>query len=313
MRGLLLAAILSFPTLVLAQNPAPQSARQALIEMFFGTAPNHLERHLPDVTKKSFFRMSSSESQNVLADLSSLSSQIKASGAKIETFDTGPTILTVEDKPTEDPQRMNRLEVTVERDDLVGDEDEIELALHLPQELQAQALPITPHIIFAMKTETDRWRLTDVTVMVKFPLADPDFLKSIEDTQRKKNEQMTLWAIRTIGAAEDGYHARRGSYACSLTGLSAANKPAPEGGGVFDPELATGRKGGYVFAISGCDGLHYKAVAEPAIADSGQRAFCTDERGAIRASADGKATTCLASGEELDPKVYPQYRFGSTD
>ena len=311
MRGLLLALILSFSTLVMAQNPAPQSARQALIEMFFGTAPNHLERHLPDVTKKSLLRMSSSESQNVLAQLSLLSSQIKASGEKIETFDTGTTILTLEDKASQVPQRM---EVTVERDDLVGDEDEIELALHLPQEVKAQALPITPHIIFAMKTEADRWRLTDITVMVKFPLADPDFLKSIEDTQRSKNEQITVWAMRTISVAEEGYHSQRGTYACSLAGLSNANRPASEGGGTFfDPELAAGRKGGYVFAISGCDGLHYKAVAEPAIADSGQRAFCTDERGAIRASADGKATTCLSSGEELDPKLYPQYRFGSTD
>lgn len=310
MRDFLLAVLLSFPTLVMAQNPAPQSARQALIEIFLGTAPNHLERHLPDVTKKSFSRMNSSESQNLLAELSSLSSQIKASGAKIETFDTGPTILTVADKA---PQDLERMEVTVERDDLVGDEDEIELAVHLPQELRDQALPITPHITFAMKTEGDVWRLTDITVMVKFPLADPDFLKTIEDRQRKKNEQMTVWAMRTIAGEEESYHARRGSYACSLAGLADANKPSPEGGAFFDPELATGKKGGYVFAISGCDALHYKAVAEPALEDSGQRAFCTDERGAIRASSDGKATTCLTSGEEVDQNLYSPLGLRSAD
>jgi hypothetical protein len=310
MRDFLLAVLVSFPTLVMAQNPAPQSARQALIEMFFGTAPNHLERHLPDVTRKSFSRLNSSESQNFLAELSSLSSQIKASGAKIETFDTGPTILTVADKA---PQDLERMEATVERDDLVGDEDEIELALHLPQELRDQALPITPHIMFEMKTEGDVWRLTDISVMVKFPLADPDFLKTIEDRQRKKNEQMTVWAMRTIVAEEESYHSRRGSYACSLAGLADANKPGPGGGAFFDPELATGKKGGYVFAISGCDALHYKAVAEPALEDTGQRAFCTDERGTIRASSDGRATTCLASGEELDPKLNPQYGLGSAD
>jgi len=301
--------MLSFPTLVMAQNPAPQSARQALIEMFLGTAANHLERHLPDVTKKSFSRLNSSESQTLLAELSSLSSQLKASGAKVETFDTGQTILTVADRA----QESQRLEVTVERDDLVGDEDEIELALHLPQDVKEQVLPITPHVTFAMKTEGDVWRLTDITVIVKFPLADPDFLKSIEDSQHKKNEQATVWAMRTIGAAEEGYHAKRGSYACSLAALADANKPGPEGGVYLDPELATGKKGGYVFAISGCDALHYKAVAEPAIEDSGQRAFCTDERGAMRASADGKATTCLSSGEEVDPKMYPQYGVGSVD
>lgn len=312
MRGLVLAVILSIPTLVLAQKPAPQSARQALIEMFFGNKPNHLERHLADVTKKSFARMNSSESQNLLSELSSLSSQMQASGAKIETFDTGPTILAVEDKP---PANPHRVEVTVERDDLVGDEDEIELTLQLPPEFREQApLPITPHITFAMKSEGDVWRLTDITVTVKFPLADPDFLKSMEDTQRKKNEMMMVWAMRTIDGAEEVYHSKRGTYACSMAALGDANKSGAEGGAAFfDPELATGKKGGYIFAISGCDALHYKAVAEPAMEDSGQRAFCSDERGAILASADGKATTCLASGEEVDMKAYPQLGVGSTD
>jgi hypothetical protein len=297
MRGLLLAVMLGFPTVVIAQDPAPESARQALIEMFFGTAPNHLERHLPDVTKKTFSRLNSSESQTFLAELTSLSSQIKASGAKIETFDTGSTILTVAELSADVP----RLEVTVERDDLMGDEDEIELALHLPQELKEQALPITPHFTFAMKTEDEVWRLTDITVMVKFPLADPDFLKSVEDNQHKKNEQQTVGAMGTIGAGEESYHAKRGTYACSLAALAEANKPGSEGGGYvyFDPALVIGQKDGYVFAISGCDALHYKAVAEPAIVDSGERAFCIDERGAIRASADGKATTCLSRGEEV--------------
>jgi hypothetical protein len=117
--------------------------------------------------------------------------------------------------------------------------------------------------------------------------------------------------MHTISAAEEGYHSKHGSYACSLAGLADATKPGPDNPGVyFDPELASGKKGGYVFAVSGCDALHYKAVAEPALDDSGQRAFCTDERGTIRASADGKATSCLSSGEEIDQKTYPG--FGAT-
>ena len=313
MRGLVLAVLLGFPTLVLAQKPAPQSARQALIEMFFGTKPNHLERHFPNLTKKSLVRMNSSDTQNLLLELSSLSSQITASGSKFETFDTGPTILAVDDKPPGSPPLF---EVTVERDDLVGDEEEIEVALVLPKDVREQApIPIAPHITFSLKTENDVWRLTDIAVMVKFPLTDADFLKSMEDSQRKKNEQTMVWAMRTIAGAEEFYHSRRGTYACSLALLADANKPGPEGGGgaALDPELATGKKGGYIFAISGCDGLHYKAVAEPAIEDSGQRAFCSDERGPILASVDGKATTCLASGEEVDIKSNPQPGSGSTD
>lgn len=311
MRGLVLVVMLGVPSLVLAQNPVSESARQALIEMFFGTAPNHLERHLPEVTKKSFSRMNSSESQNLLAGLSSLSGQIQSSGAKVETFDTGPIILSADDKS---PAHSHLLEITVERDDLIGDEDEIELALHLPEDLREAALPITPHVTFTMKSERDVWRLTDITIMLKFPLGDPEFLKSIEDSQRKKAEQMTAAALLRIVAAEEAYHSRRGTYACSLAALAGTDKSQPESGGfLFDPGLATGKEGGYIFAISGCDGSHYKAVAEPAIGDSGRRAFCTDEHGAMLASADGKATTCLVRGEHLDPSVYPQFRLGSTD
>jgi len=69
---------------------------------------------------------------------------------------------------------------------------------------------------------------------------------------------------------------------------------------LYDSELADGKKNGYIFAISACDASHYKIVAEPAVPDSGQRAFCSDEGGAVRASADGKAMTCLSSGEAVE-------------
>jgi TonB family protein len=54
-----------------------------------------------------------------------------------------------------------------------------------------------------------------------------------------------------------------------------------------------------VYVISGCDASQYKIFAEPEINDSGQRAFCSDESGAMRAASDGKATTCLSSGEAV--------------
>jgi TonB family protein len=65
----------------------------------------------------------------------------------------------------------------------------------------------------------------------------------------------------------------------------------------------SGKKNGYSFAISGCDASHYQFVAEPAVPDSGQRAFCSDESGTVRASADGKAATCLSSGEVVEQKT----------
>src|SRR6185437_9812966 len=84
-----------------------------------------------------------------------------------------------------------------------------------------------------------------------------------------------------------------------LSALAAHSTKDPQQaiGYLWDPELAKGSKGGYVFAISRCDASHYKVVAEPAVADSGQRAFCSDESGDLRVSSDGKATSCLSSGD----------------
>jgi protein TonB len=306
-RTLLALSLLVFPSLASAQNPAgaqnaaPQTARQALIEMFFGTSANHLERHLADITRKSFQRMPSSEGQNLLMALSSLSMQVKSSGAKLETFDTGPSIVTVEDTTPSEGRAadLNRVEVTVERDDLIGDEDDIELALHLPQQARDEMLPITPHLTFAMKTEADIWKLTDITVTVRLPIADPDFLKGIEDSQKKKSEQMTMWEMRQVNTAEQTYSAQHGKFACSLAAMGPSAKQPSAPAYLYDPQLAAGNKNGYVFVISECDGLHYKVVAEPATPDSGQKAYCSDESGAVRASDDGKAITCLSSGETV--------------
>ncbi len=72
---------------------------------------------------------------------------------------------------------------------------------------------------------------------------------------------------------------------------------------LYDSQVVSGKKNGYTFAISGCDTSHYRVVAEPEVPDSGQRAFCSDESGMVRASADGKSATCLASGKVVEEKV----------
>jgi len=293
-----LIAILSpvlLSTCLTGQAPqAPQTARQALIEMFLGSAPNHLEKHLPDATRKSLQKLDSGDGRSLLSEFSLIATQAKASGANVQTFDTGPTLVSLDqqDQPAE------HVDITVEGDDLMGDEDQIELALHLTRGGKEQALPFIPHFTFSMKTEADVWRLNEISVTVRVPLADPDFLKSIEDRQRAQNEQTTIWSLRTVTESEKAYAKVQGGYACSLSALT---KKTANGEMFFwDPQLATGKKGGYIFAISSCDASHYKIVAEPAVPDSGQRAFCSDEGGAIRAAADGKATSCLSSGEAVE-------------
>jgi len=296
MRSLLapVIAIVSFSLLSAQTPPPPQTARQALIEMFFGSAPNHLEKHLPDVTRKTLQKLDSGDGRSLLSELSMFSAMAKAGGANVQTFDTGPALVSA-DQPD---KAAEHVEITVERDDLMGDEDQIELALHVTTTGKEQTLPFIPRFTFSMKSEADVWRLNEVSVTVRVPLADPDFLKTIEERQRAQNEQTTIWSLRTVAESEKAYSKMQDSYACSLSALAKKNTD----GKMFfwDTQLASGKKNGYIYAISSCDASHYKIVAEPAVPDSGQRAFCSDEGGTIRASADGKATTCLSSGEVVE-------------
>jgi hypothetical protein len=71
---------------------------------------------------------------------------------------------------------------------------------------------------------------------------------------------------------------------------------------LIDPRLAGGKKNGYFFALSGCDGSpasRYSVTAVPADPTSATRAFCSDESAVIRFSADGKAESCLTMGKPL--------------
>ena len=295
MRHMLTISLLIFVSSLLFGQAAqaPLSARQALIDMFFGSSADHLEKHLPDTTRKTLKKLDTGEGQSMLAQLSMFSAMAKAGGMNLQTFETGPVLLSVDQ-----PERgvAEHVEITVERDDLMGDEDQIEVALHITKNGKEETLPFIPRFTFAMKSEKDVWRLSEISVTVRVPLEDPEFLKTIEDKQRAQNEQMTIWSLKTVDGAEKGYAKANGGFACSL---SALGKKGTNTQALWDQQLVSGKKGGYIYAISSCDASHYKIVAEPAASDSGQRAFCSDEGGTIRAAADGKGTTCLRSGETV--------------
>jgi hypothetical protein len=279
--------------------PAPQTARQALIEMFFGAAPNHLEKHLPDATRNVFKKMSNPNGVNALDQFSMFATMAKAGGAKFETFDTGPVLLHVED-----PRENQKVEISVEGDNLAGEEDQIEVGLHVTKDAKEQVLPFVPRFTFVMKTESDVWRLSGISVTVRVPLEDPDFLKSIEHEHNKQAEAMARMNMQSVIEAENTYHSAHGTYACSLSDLSKTNRETnfagtPTSVPVLNSDMAKGKSGGYIFVISGCDGTQYKVAAEPDTPDSGESAFCADESGSMRSSADGKAKTCLSSGETV--------------
>jgi len=79
------------------QNAAPQTARQALLEMFFSKTSGTFVKHLPAVT------LAALEKSGAMAGLqqySMMASQFQAQGQTLQTFETGSVLLTGEDPKT---------------------------------------------------------------------------------------------------------------------------------------------------------------------------------------------------------------------
>ena len=299
---ILLVSMAARPQTLPAPAPPPQTARQALLEMFLGETPDHMERHLPEVAKKAFRQISASGNDNFLAQISMMSAQARMGG--LQPMEAGPILLL-----SEEPAQREKFEVVVERDSLMGDEDQIELTFHIYKNGKEERLPVLPRLTFDMVLQANVWRLNEINFSARMPLGDADFIKGfvtdMVDKQKTQNEMRGVYHVRSIAKIESAYHAAHPdrSYICSLPDLGqAAQDLNPEGqkSSVIDG-LASGSSSGYVFALTGCTNARFQVVAEPATPESGKQAFCADESGRVRAAKDGKAVTCLTRGEDQGP------------
>jgi hypothetical protein len=315
--GLILAALGAAPAWAQSQTSTPQTAREALLEMFSLKSPGTFVKHLPAATLSA---LEKSGALQTLQQYSTLASQFHTTGNQLETFETGSVLLA-----SYDPKTGQKVEVIVENDALQGDDDNIELTFRTYREKQPQRTAFMPRITFAMKMESGVWKLNEILVSIRLPLADPDFLKSITEgiksraaapvTMLPQSQPSTLSfgadasvtaAMRTILTAENTYanSYRAVGYTCTLSDLDGF------GGGEANEHqamliasgLAGGKKYGYLFTLSGCTatpatGFHIAAA--PAGNSFGRRAFCADQSGALRYSADGNAATCIAHGVPL--------------
>src|SRR5450631_2075093 len=96
-----------------APQAAPQTARQALMEMFFSKTPGTFAKHLPKAT------LTALEKSGALASLqmySAMANQLQTQGQNMQTFETGSVLLSAEDPKTgqkvEITWRMTRCEET---------------------------------------------------------------------------------------------------------------------------------------------------------------------------------------------------------
>ena len=281
----------------MAQTSAPpQTARQALLEMFLAKAPTEFFKHFPIDAQK---LMRSAPGKLPLDHLADLSSELQRPGMTLEAFDTGANLLVATD-----PVLKRKIEVAVE-----GDEDEIQLGIHVTRDGQPETLPVVPTITCTMKSEAGIWRLNDIGVTMHMPLGDPEFLKGLAagstNSQDFPLESSAVASLRTLNTAEITYASifPNIGYTCALSDLGGTgDTPQSRGALLVDGVLASGTIGGYVFAATGCTGSpvdRYQIVAVPSEPDNGQRAFCTDETAVIRVAEDEQGTACLTSGQLL--------------
>lgn len=314
--------VLLFTSLSAAQQPAPQTARQALVEMFFSRTPGTFEKHLPRATRAALPKAGTTSGPSLLTGFSLLTSQMAARGQQLQTFEAGPTLVLLED-----PQTHSKFEIMVERDDLRGDEDQIDLSFHGTKNGEPQTAGAKFGLTFIMKHETGIWRLSELSVTVGVSLTDPEFLKALTtklspglsqstsghaaliapNAMTAANESAAVAGIRTVNTAEVSYAASfpAHGFTCTLSdlgGMGSGGAPTEHQAMMIDPRLASGKKNDYVFSLFGCDrtpAASYGIAAEPANPNAGTRAFCSDESAVIRFSADGKANSCLSAGIPL--------------
>ena len=297
---LCLVAIANAQTAEPAAKPK-QTARQALLEMFFGQKPDAFEKHLPAAMHDFLKARPGGVSVN---DLLLGVNEIRQAGREVETFDEGPVLV-----HAHDPRTEQNAVVAVESESDRGDEYEIRLAISPYRNGRPLPLPFAATLICMMKMDSEVWRLDDLQLKLHLPVGDPDFLTSLGQRigagKVEAQEGAALRGLRGIVTAEVSYAAAfpNVGFACSLSDLggSGAAEPSPHAGMMMESGFSNAVEG-YTFSVADCSGNprnHFQIVAIPQNTEDGQRAFCEDESGKLRYAEDGEAAACLSSGQPV--------------
>jgi hypothetical protein len=298
--------ILLFATAVVssqaqAPTPPPQTARQALIEMFLSKSPDAFMKHLPTVASRTLIRKGDTSATSMVQKISMIGQQLTAQG-HTETFDLGPTLLTSEQ---EEGRQKVKTEVIVERDNLMGESEEIELSIHVYRDGAPDFLPVIPRLIFSMTQEKEIWRLTEATLAAHVPLTDPDYLLGIRKQEDETNESMASARISVIASAEARYASNHPDlgYACNLADLfGKGENAADQASEHYASDFAADESSGYHFSLTNCVGTpasKFRVIAVPTEQDSGMKTFCADESGTVRFEVNSKGATCLSRGQPV--------------
>src|SRR5215470_18541328 len=306
------------------QAAAPQTARQALLEMFFSKTQGTFVKHLPLATRTA---LENSGAMPGLQQYSLLASQLQSQGQSFQTFETGSVLLS-----GENPKTGQKVDITVEKDAQRGNEDDIELSFQTYKDGKQERTPFLPRMTFSMKQEAQVWKLNEISVTIRLPLADPDLLKAITEKMKPDPNATTfitphissgsistpqpqnsgppagsdatvMAAMRTIVTAETTYAVTypKVGYTCTLSDLDGfgGGEPNEHQAMLINSGLASGKRYGLVFSLSGCAGAPaggFRLSAAPNANTFGRKTFCADQSGVIRVSESGDPASCFANG-----------------
>ena len=131
------------------QPPVPN--RGTIASVRGSVVDARFEKHLPQATRAAFQKADTPSVASMVLGFSALTSQLNTNGQQLQTFEAGPTLLLVENT-----QVHTKFEIRVERDDLQGDEDDIELSFHGYKDGEPQTAGAKFRLTVTMKQEKQK-------------------------------------------------------------------------------------------------------------------------------------------------------------
>jgi type IV pilus assembly protein PilA len=134
-------------------------------------------------------------------------------------------------------------------------------------------------------------------------------IPTVGSLKKRANDLSAIQSIRAISQAELQYESTYPSsgFACSLQALGGdpkAGAPSPTNAQMLQGDLSSGIKSGYIFNITNCTKVNlngtdritgYQVTAVPqTVGQTGDRGFCSDQFGTIKADPAGGTNCTLA-------------------
>lgn len=286
-----------------------QTPRQALIEMFSGREPKAFEKHLPKIMLQRMAALSSGSGAHMGFPTSpeALPMAMGRSKGDMRWFETGPLLMLAQDS-------NGRCEVKVEKDELQGDRDDLELSFNVAGNRQLPNFGDGTRVLLTMQKEDGIWRLSEFGLNFKMKL-DGTFLEAMAKRMSASSgvvtSSSTLTPSEPVAAKKMSAQALSPSEAIALASVQkileaqkqyrAAN---PAAGFTCNADaLGVADTNGYRTMLVGCKGTpvaSFKVTMTPVgMSIKGQRAFCADETGVVRFADDGRGLSCLSEHNQI--------------